>query len=390
MAENFVSIRGAQLTLTGSDFTVAGANCYYLGYCPHEAPRMAESVLDVARDMGLNVLRIWAFLEPSRPRSSARVLPWGSFFQYEDNGAIRQNDGPTGLTRLDRAIALAAERNIRLILVLTNSLPDLGGMDQYVRWLSPSGAPLFHDDFYDREDLCQAFERWIQHLVLRHNPLTGRLYRDEPTILAWELANEPRCHSHGGLPDREDCAASGRILKWVQRMSACLKTCDPNHLVAVGDEGFLKRRLPRNFLYDGSSGIDAKTLLEILSVDFGTFHLYPQAWKQNRSFGRRWIQQHLALARRAGKPMLLEEFGVSLGDGFVADAADRNSLYAEWLAVIQDHGGAGSLFWMLAGTGPDGQRFADADPFCLFDGEDAPSIVANARSASGRVGAFNV
>ena len=50
-------------------------------------------------------------------------------------------ESPDGLPRLDRAVALAAERGIKLILALSNSLPDFGGMDEYNRWLSP-GATL--------------------------------------------------------------------------------------------------------------------------------------------------------------------------------------------------------------------------------------------------------
>lgn len=32
-----------------------------------------------------------------------------------------------------------------------------------------------------------------QALLTRKNHLTGVLYKDDPTILAWELINEPRC-----------------------------------------------------------------------------------------------------------------------------------------------------------------------------------------------------
>ena len=182
---------------------------------------------------------------------------------------------------------------------------------------------------------------------------------------------------------RGDCVSSNRILNWVGRMSKALRSVDPNHLIAVGDEGFFKRTFSCHFLYNGSDGIDTAKLLDVPDVDFGTFHLYPQGWNQNRAFGRKWIQQHLRLARQAGKPMLLEEFGISLGDGFVANAADRDALYAEWLKTIADQDGAGALFWMLAGTGPRGERFADADPFCLFGGQEAPAIVANARAVTG-------
>jgi endo-1,4-beta-mannosidase len=34
---------------------------------------------------------------------------------------------------------------------------------------------------------------WAQTLLTRKNHLTGVEYRDDPTILAWELMNEPRC-----------------------------------------------------------------------------------------------------------------------------------------------------------------------------------------------------
>ncbi len=383
---NYVTIHGTRFNLNGRDYPVAGANCYYLGYCPADIPQMAESVLNSARNMALNVMRIWAFLEPSPPPISRDLIPWGGFFQFKDGDLVRQNESTDGLARLDRAIALAEQRGIKLILVLTNSMPDFGGMDQYTKWLARNGTSLFHDAFYDQEDLCQAFEVWIRSLVLRTNLLTGRLYRDEPTILAWELANEPRCHSANGLPARADCTSSGRILNWVQRMSAAVRKLDPNHLIAVGDEGFFKYRVSRNFLYNGSDGFDTRKLLELPTVDFGTFHLYPQCWNQNRAFGRKWIQQHLSLARQVGKPMLLEEYGLSLGDGFVAGAEDRDVLYGEWLNTVAEYNGAGTLFWMLAGTGPHGERFPDADAFCLFSDQDAPSIAANARTFTGATG----
>ncbi|HZI74695.1 MAG TPA: cellulase family glycosylhydrolase, partial [Gemmatimonadales bacterium] len=229
MATEFVTVRGSRFRLGDRDFPVAGSNCYYLGYCPPEIPQMAESVLDTARDMSLNVMRIWAFLEPGAPPGPRDSMPWGGYFQLHDGEKIRPNESPDGLPRLDRAVGLAAERGIKLILVLSNSLPDFGGMDQYNRWLSPGETALFHDDFYQREDLCQAFEAWMRYLVLRTNPLTGRLYRDEPAILAWELANEPRCQSHKGLPARGDCVSSKRILNWVRRMSKALRSVDPNH-----------------------------------------------------------------------------------------------------------------------------------------------------------------
>lgn len=36
-----------------------------------------------------------------------------------------------------------------------------------------------------------GFKKYVRSIVLRNNTLTGRLYRDEPAILAWDLVNEP-------------------------------------------------------------------------------------------------------------------------------------------------------------------------------------------------------
>lgn len=45
-----------------------------------------------------------------------------------------------------------------------------------------------------RYHLINTFEfRFWQTVLTRRNSLTGVEYRDDPTIFAWELINEPRC-----------------------------------------------------------------------------------------------------------------------------------------------------------------------------------------------------
>jgi mannan endo-1,4-beta-mannosidase len=378
----FVSVAGTRFALKGHPYPVVGTNCYYLGYCPPEHPEMIDSVLDAADAFSLNVLRIWAFLDMGSGSEAPPAGMFGACYQYFDTARGRPTpvDGDQGLRRLDRAVHAAGARGYRLILALTNSLPDFGGMDRYLEWLTKPGEALYHDDFYEREDVAAAYQNWVAHILERTNSETGLKYKDDPAILAWELANEPRCTSHKGLPARGDCARSQRILRWVERMSAFVKSIDTNHLVTVGDEGFFNRRFSCNPLYNGSYGVHCEAMLRLPNIDFGTYHLYPQSWGQtDRGFGLKWIEQHAKAARKIQKPMLLEEFGLQTGVGFVRDAAERDAIYAEWLrAAAAD--GPGSLFWMLAGVEGDGQRFRHPDQFCMFEPAESPAILAHARA----------
>jgi mannan endo-1,4-beta-mannosidase len=50
-------------------------------------------------------------------------------------------------------------------------------------------------------------------------------YMNDPTILSWNLINEPRCDAIG---------CNVNILSWIEEMAPYLKAQDPNHLVTVG------------------------------------------------------------------------------------------------------------------------------------------------------------
>jgi mannan endo-1,4-beta-mannosidase len=81
--------------------------------------------------------------------------------------------------------------------------------------------------------------------VQRVNPLTGLAYRDDPTIMAWELMNEG------------NASPEALRLAWTAEMSAYVKSIDRNHLVGSG--------------YGGDKLAD----LTIPTLDFGTLHGYP-------------------------------------------------------------------------------------------------------------------
>jgi len=344
----FVRCCGTQLALGDDPFFAFGFNCYFLAFSSHAVQR---STLLSAKTLGANTIRSWAFLD-LMSRAPGQVG-----FQYLSGGGIRQNDGPDGLGRLDRLISAAEELNLKLILPLVNYWPDFGGVPMYLDWI---GLPKTDPAEFFRSNLARdAFRVWVDHVLNRRNRITERLYIDEPAILAWELANEPRCMGVGG---RE------LLLDWIAEMSTFLKDRDSNHLLAVGDEGFFHRR-GRSHLYNGTYGVDFEAILRLPSIDFGTFHMYLQHWGESlgSDFPQRWIRGHMEAANRAGKPVLLEEFGLSLDDDPDMTEAARQSLYRASTNQMRTEGGAGALIWMLGSDSEEAAGFRDR--YTMYDRE---------------------
>jgi mannan endo-1,4-beta-mannosidase len=166
--------------------------------------------------------------------------------------------------------------------------------------------------------------------------------------MAWELMNEPRCGS------------ARRLRKWVQHMSGFIKSIDPHHLVAVGDEGWLP------------------DLVELPHIDFATFHLYPEKYapgKPPREWGLQWIDAHVDAAGRAFKPAILGEYGI-------ADRGTRDAIYRDWLDRLETKGGAGAIMWMLGGLEDDGQPYRYPDEFTQYFPLETPAIAHYAARAS--------
>src|SRR6266496_6784497 len=109
----FVTTRGTAFELDGARFPVNGGNCYYATF---RSDKMVQAALELARSIGFNVLRTWAFLDVAAPNASA-------WFQ---SGPGQFNDGATGLELLDRTVQLAEASGIRLILPLVNYWDDFG------------------------------------------------------------------------------------------------------------------------------------------------------------------------------------------------------------------------------------------------------------------------
>jgi len=320
---SFVKVSGQKFTLDGAPYIVAGTNAYWLAQVDNDDIDTAFADMAAA---GLTTCRTWGFNEVTAAQN------FGAYYQLWTNGTPSINTGPLGLSKFDYVIQSAKAHGIRLIVALTNNWSDYGGMDVYVSQLNPGGT---HDSFYTNAKIISAFQTYINAWLTR--------YKDEPTIMAWELANEPRCGGSSGSPSSA-CDATGgtTIFGWAKTISAYIKSIDKNHLVALGDEGWFQEANPPTYPYAPGVGINFVNNLQIGTLDFGTFHAYPESWGQAANetlWGVDWIATHAAAQKAANKPVLLEEFGVT---------ANQAQTYTLWYDAIVASGLTGDLIWQAA------------------------------------------
>jgi len=369
----FVTTKDGKFYIGDDEFRFVGTNNYYLHY---KDKLMIDAVLDDAQAAGFNVIRMWGFLDGD----SNSVVENKAYMQPSQGVYTRptwaEHDFVSGWDQMDYAVSEAAKRDIRLIIVFTNYWDDFGGIIEYVNWYNKKYGYTKGDigflekkDFYTNEEVKGYYKDYVRHLIQRTNQFNGRKYIEDPTIFSWELMNEPRNPKLDGGKIED-------VTNWADEMSKFVKSLDPNHMVALGDEGSFNNRSDWDYmqqaqhLYDGSEGVDFEAVLALDAIDFGTYHLYPESWGINHShmeWGRKFIIDHINVGKNLNKPVILEEFGISANLG-----RNRELIYTDWLKAVYDHDGAGVLFWMYASIDTsehavDGGYYPDYDGFRLAE-----------------------
>jgi mannan endo-1,4-beta-mannosidase len=369
----------ASFAVDGKPFCFAGSNNYYPIFKPKP---VVDDLFDAARALDLKVMRVWGMLDRgsldgSVPNADGVGEKDGVYFQYWDPAQNRPayNDGANGLARLDYVLAAAAKNDIKVIVVLVNNWRAFGGIDQYLMWYGRDK----HHEFFTAPELRQAYRNWVKHVITRTNTVNGRAYRDDPTVFAWELANEPRCRG-GSAFDADTGWDKRTITTWASEMSAFIKSLDANHLVSVGDEGFLDGG-GEHWAYRANDGVDHAALTGLPNIDFGTFHLYPDDWSTKENFGEQWILDHLKVARELGKPTILEEYGIKVkrargNTGEISEGWDeRRATYQRWNDLTLEHGGNAALPWMLAGIDENQKPYPDYDRFVFWRDDPTGKLI---------------
>jgi mannan endo-1,4-beta-mannosidase len=332
---SFVKTSGTAFTVDGKPFFVTGVNNHYLTFGSKDE---VVRVLDDAVAMGANVVR--TFLQPvigSLDGKVATIWNWrngadasslgvgGAYLLYWDpnEGGMAINDGPNGMEKVDFLIAEAGKRHLRLIIAFLDFWAYTGGAQQMRAWYKSTDKTGF---FFDDPRTKRDYRNWVSHIAQRVNPLTELAYRDDQTIMAWELMNEGNARPEA------------LRLAWTAEMSAYVKSLDPNHLVG-----------------SGHANVDPKLSdLTIPTVDFGTWHGYPLYYNLTVRKFNDAITEFCGIAGRADKPVLLEEFGYARSNRDSAEA------YALWLDTLaSDSNCAGWLVWRLVSRQDSGRYPVD-------------------------------
>ncbi|MDA1475504.1 cellulase family glycosylhydrolase [Bacillus sp. CLL-3-40] len=339
-ASPFVSTSETKFMLNGKPFYFAGTNNYYFHY---KSKKMVDDVFHDMKAMNLKVIRIWGFLDGKAHDQSVMQPAPGVYDE-------------SGFSKLDYAIYKAGQMGIKLVIPFVNNWDEFGGMNQYVRWFHADG----HDAFYTDPRIKQAYKRYVSYMLNRMNTYTGVKYKNDPAIMTWELANEPRVRS-----DR----SGNMLVEWADEMSSYIKSIDRKHLVAVGDEGFYRIDGHHDWIFNGSEGVDWMRLTALPNIDYGTYHLYPDHWGKTAEWGNQWITDHIRDGKKIGKPVVLEEYGFK-------DQTRRDHVYKSWLDLIEKHHGAGSQFWILTGIQDDGTLYPDYDGFRIVYPSSSAAIIS--------------
>ncbi|GAB2252322.1 hypothetical protein Droror1_Dr00005169 [Drosera rotundifolia] len=334
----FVRTKGTQLVLNGSPFYAHGFNAYWLMYVASDPSQRYKitNAFHEASSHGLVLARTWAFSD-----GGYRPLQYspGSYNEQMFEG-------------LDFVIGEARKYGIKLILSLVNNYHNFGGKKQYVNWARSQGQYLSSDDdFFSNSVVKGYYKNHIKTVLNRYNTVTGVVYKNDPTIMAWELMNEPRCTSD----------PSGRTIQaWITEMAALVKSIDRNHLLEVGLEGFYGAGHPQGTSLNlgMNIGTDFISNNQIQGIDFATVHSYPDQWlpssndQSQLSFLSNWLNTHIQDAQNIiRKPILFTEFGKSSKDpGYSTNQRDQvfaTIYYKVYFSAKRGGAAAGGLFWQL-------------------------------------------
>jgi beta-glucosidase-like glycosyl hydrolase len=306
---SFAKVDGNRFVVNGLPYQYIGANFWYgamlgsTGTGGDRARLVRE--LDFMKSNGIDNLRILIGSDgergvPTKVEPTLQVKPG----IYND----------TIFDGLDFLLSEMGKRKMYAVLFFTNSWEWSGGYGQYLNWAGKGRNPIPNIDGWPEyieyvkqyagcEECHKMLKEHIYNVMSRTNRYTNLKYTEDPAIFAWEIGNEPRSFSDENKP---------AFVDWLRDISAYIKSLDKNHMVTIGTEG--KHGCEEDIKLFEKTHSDP-------NIDYLTMHIWPKNWswldiknipgtlKLCIDSTNNYINEHLAVAEKLNKPLVLEEFG---------------------------------------------------------------------------------
>jgi mannan endo-1,4-beta-mannosidase len=319
-SQKFISVKDSKFIKEGKPYNFIGTNYWYgamIGAKNGDRTRLLKE-LDELKANGITNLRILVGAE-------------GGDQDFTVTPALQSEKGTYNqelLDGLDYVLAEMGKRDLNAILYLNNNWEWSGGMAKYLEWngygkvpnpnIAPNTWPQFMNftsQFHSCEPCKDDFKKHMQFIIGRTNSYTKKKYTEDKAIMAWEVANEPRVFT------KENEVA---FTKWLNETVDEINRLDKNHLITTGSEG------------KAGSNDDLATFERThtnKNIDYLTMHIWPKNWGWYKIEDEKgstpiaiektiaYIDEHIEVARRLEKPIILEEFGFPRSQ----ESLDRNA-----------------------------------------------------------------
>ena len=320
-SQEFVTVANGQFMLANKPYYFVGANMWYGCYLGSDKVKGGRArlirELDFLKKQGITNLRVLG---------ASELSTFDNHIPFAVQIAPEQYDESL-LQGLDFLLAEMKKRDMKAVIYLNNYWNWSGGMGQYVTWVDPDYAASvpFNPEkkweremtlsayFYAHDEAQKHFRNYISNLISRKNSFTQVLYRDDPTIMSWQLGNEPR----PGMDGQHGENNIQEFMKWIDQTAGFIHSLDNNHLVSSGNEGKVGT-IQKLEYYEQTHASK--------NIDYLTLHIWAKNWswfnadKPDETFpiakknALDHLMLHIDLAKKMNKPLVMEEFGLDRDD----------------------------------------------------------------------------
>ena len=361
--KSFITVENLKFIKDGKPYHFVGTNYWYgalLGAKNGNRERLLKE-LDELQSNGISNLRVLVGAEGGNQDFTVREALQTEQGKYNEEL----------LEGLDFLLAEMKKRDLTAILYLNNNWEWSGGMAKYLEWngygevpnpnIAPNTWPQFMSytsQFHSCKPCMVSFKKHIQFVINRTNSITNEKYTNDTTIMAWEVANEPRIFT------KENEKA---FTIWLNDVVDYMDSLDKNHLITTGSEG------------KAGSNDDLAAFKRThtnKNIDYVTMHIWPKNWgwyKMEDEKGStpiaiqktiEYIDEHITVAKELNRPIVLEEFGYPRNHESLdrnASSEFRNQFYNAIFkrlddAITNNEPFVALNFWGYAGIGKNNPK----------------------------------